>query len=159
MILKQFQKVDGLKAVVKLPIPMAAVQIEERFSIVNDEDGSILHGEAYDYLMEGLKGELYVCRRDVFEACYKYVEGAHPHAINWNTMSELGLIEQINRQVLHPLGLAMSRDPDTGSSHQIYLAEDGKWEYAAGIKSSILPPHELKAKIAGLIAAACGVSP
>lgn len=44
-------------------------------------------------------------------------------------MSELGLIEHINRLFLHPLGLAISRDPSTGHSTQILVADDGVWEY------------------------------
>lgn len=31
--------------------------------------------------------------------------------INWNQASELGLVVRINREILHPLGLSMSRDP------------------------------------------------
>lgn len=31
--------------------------------------------------------------------------------INWSQASELGLIVRINREILHTLGLSMSRDP------------------------------------------------
>lgn len=41
-------------------------------------------------------------------------------SINWNQMSELGLIERINREILHPIGLAISRNPDTGSSDSVF---------------------------------------
>ncbi|WP_436718977.1 DUF7415 domain-containing protein, partial [Vibrio cholerae] len=34
--------------------------------------------------------------------------------IDWNKMSELGLIEKINREILHPLGLAITRNVETG---------------------------------------------
>lgn len=50
--------------------------------------------------------------------------------IDWNQASELGLIVRINKEILHPLGLAMSRDIDTGVSEAIYIAEDGIWEYS-----------------------------
>jgi hypothetical protein len=54
--------------------------------------------------------------------------------IDWNTASNLGLIERINREVLHPLGLAMCRDTDTGVSPCLLVAEDGKWEYSKDIE-------------------------
>ncbi len=44
-------------------------------------------------------------------------------------MSELGLIYRINKEILHPLGLAVSRNPDTGFSEEIYISDDGEWEY------------------------------
>lgn len=74
-VFKQFEKVQGLKGVFKLPLPMAAKQMDETFSILHD-DNSTATGQPGDYLMEGLKGELYVCRKDVFEAYYKYLPEA-----------------------------------------------------------------------------------
>jgi len=50
--------------------------------------------------------------------------------INWNDMSKLGLIRRINEEILHPLGLAMSRNIETGTSEEIFVADDGIWEYA-----------------------------
>lgn len=49
--------------------------------------------------------------------------------IDWNQMSQLGLIERINREILHPLGLAMSRIVETGHSAKILISDDGEWEY------------------------------
>ncbi|HGK7310691.1 TPA: hypothetical protein ACJ51G_000661 [Aeromonas hydrophila subsp. hydrophila] len=40
--------------------------------------------------------------------------------INWNQASELGLIVRINREILHPLGLSMSRDPK-GQKHSFVV--------------------------------------
>lgn len=68
-------------------------------------------------------------------------------SINWNKMSELGLIERINREILHPVGLAISRNPETGFSEEIYVADDGIWEYHKDLKSSVLPQDELKARV------------
>lgn len=45
-------------------------------------------------------------------------------------MSKLGLIRRINEEILHPLGLAMSRNIETGTSEEIFVADDGIWEYA-----------------------------
>jgi len=53
-----------------------------------------------------------------------------PNTINWNDMSDLGLIRRINEEILHPLGLAMSRNPESGSSEAILIADDGIWEYS-----------------------------
>lgn len=53
--------------------------------------------------------------------------------LDWNDMSELGLIVRINTEILHPLGLALSRNPATGASEAVLIAPDGKWEYSADI--------------------------
>lgn len=49
--------------------------------------------------------------------------------INWNQISELGLLERINKEIMHPLGLAVYRIPDTGMSGGALVADDGVWEY------------------------------
>lgn len=68
--------------------------------------------------------------------------------IDWNTASDLGLIERINREVLHPLGLAVCRDPDTGSSPHLLVADDGIWEYSAGVDPKpVLTPEEIQEKL------------
>jgi len=64
--------------------------------------------------------------------------------IDWNKMSELGLIERINVEILHPLGLAMSRNPDTGVSDVVFVSDDGKWEYGPDRKSTIISDEEIK---------------
>jgi hypothetical protein len=53
--------------------------------------------------------------------------------LNWNDMSELGLIVRINNEILHPLGLSLSRNPGTGASEAVLIAPDGKWEYSTDI--------------------------
>lgn len=68
-------------------------------------------------------------------------------SINWNQMSELGLICCINREILHPLGLAISRNPKTGSSDEILVSSDGVWEYAPGVDNDKLSDEQIKAKI------------
>jgi len=67
--------------------------------------------------------------------------------INWNKASELGLIERINREVLHPLGLAMTRNPETGASESLLIADDGVWEYAPDMKSTVKTNDEVKAEL------------
>jgi len=44
--------------------------------------------------------------------------------IDWNKASDLGLIQRINSEILHPLGLAMTRDPETGSSPDLIFSTD-----------------------------------
>ncbi len=53
--------------------------------------------------------------------------------LTWNDMSDLGLIVRINNEILHPLGLALSRNPSAGTSEVVLIAPDGKWEYSADI--------------------------
>jgi len=76
-----------------------------------------------------------------------HVDICDPFIIDWNMMSELGLIERINVEILHPLGLAMSRNVETGVSEEILISEDGLWEYAPNRKSTIISDDEIKAKI------------
>lgn len=45
--------------------------------------------------------------------------------VDFNTLSEMGLVWRINREILHPLGLALSRDVETGSSPGALIADDG----------------------------------
>lgn len=54
--------------------------------------------------------------------------------IDWNKASELGLIERINSEILHPLGLAMYRTPDSGSSGGILVSPDREFQYAPQVK-------------------------
>ncbi|AUE22838.1 hypothetical protein Ah1_00320 [Aeromonas phage Ah1] len=65
--------------------------------------------------------------------------------IDWNDMSSLGLIKRINEQVLHPLGLAMTRNPETGSSDYVLIAPDGVFQYDETIKGrSTLTDEQIK---------------
>ena len=57
-------------------------------------------------------------------------------------MSELGLIERINREIMHPLGLAISRNPKTGMSEHIFVADDGFFEYG-NIESTVISDEEV----------------
>lgn len=53
--------------------------------------------------------------------------------LDWNQLSALGLIVRINAEILHPLGLAIFRDPASGISGGAMIAPDGKWEYAPDV--------------------------
>lgn len=58
-------------------------------------------------------------------------------SIDWNEASKLGLIEKINKEILHPLGLAMCRVPETGTSPNILVAPDGEFQYDPEMKSGV----------------------
>lgn len=49
-------------------------------------------------------------------------------------MSNLGLIHRINREILHPLGLAICRNLD-GTSDKILVAPDGVFQYDTDTQS------------------------
>ena len=67
--------------------------------------------------------------------------------INWNQIAELGLLERINREVMHPLGLAVCRDTESGVSPGALIADDGVWEFAPGMISKIIPDDEVRIKL------------
>lgn len=72
--------------------------------------------------------------------------------INWNQLSELGLLRKINRDVLHPLGLAISRNVETGFSEVILAAADGVWEYSEDIlKKPDLTEVEIRERLAEML--------
>ncbi len=60
-----------LKAV-KKPIPVRCVQIPERFTVETME--GILEGKAGDYLMIGIKGEMYPCDKAIFDETYDVID-------------------------------------------------------------------------------------
>jgi hypothetical protein len=53
---------------VKKPIPVRCIQMQEPFRVETLE--GTLEGKAGDYLMIGIKGEMYPCARDIFDASY-----------------------------------------------------------------------------------------
>lgn len=55
----------------KKPIPLRAVSISEPF-VVFTETGRAL-GKKGDYLIEGVKGNMYICKKAWFNASYRRV--------------------------------------------------------------------------------------
>ena len=49
--------------------------------------------------------------------------------IDWNEASKRGLIVRINNEILHPLGLAMCRNVEDGTSPHLLVSDDGVWVY------------------------------
>ncbi|GAG88575.1 unnamed protein product [marine sediment metagenome] len=55
----------------KKPVKIKAVQMEEEFEVKTLE--GVLRGKAGDYLLQGVKGELYPCDKGIFEETYEEV--------------------------------------------------------------------------------------
>ena len=72
------KRVDGnhsilpFRPVMKKPIVVHAVQMEVPFEVKTDE--GVMLGRSYDYLMKGVEGEYYPCRKEVFEKTYDFVK-------------------------------------------------------------------------------------
>ena len=56
---------------IKKPIPIRCLQIKEPFKVETLE--GTLEGKAGDYLMIGIKGEMYPCAKDIFEETYDII--------------------------------------------------------------------------------------
>lgn len=53
--------------------------------------------------------------------------------IDWNELSKRGLLVRINQEIMHPIGLAIFRDQETGESGGALISPDGKWEYSKNL--------------------------
>lgn len=60
------------KKYTKKPIPIRAIQIKCQFEVKTLE--GLMQGKKGDYLIEGIKGELYICDREIFEESYTEVQ-------------------------------------------------------------------------------------
>ena len=67
-----YEKVDGMMGCVKRPIVVHAKRIDEEFR-VNTLEGNYKQGKPGDYLMRGIKGELYICDGPIFEKTYDFL--------------------------------------------------------------------------------------
>lgn len=71
-VLTQFDE-SKAKEYQKLPVVISAYQLEEAIVIPTLEGDMI--GKEGDYLIHGIKGEIYPCKPDIFESTYKEVVG------------------------------------------------------------------------------------
>lgn len=69
--------------------------------------------------------------------------------INWNELAELGLLERINREVLHPLGLAAYRD-ENGNSGGALVSDDGEFCFDSNMESRVISDEEVKERLSKL---------
>ena len=63
----ELPKLEFQKAI-KKPIPIRCIQMAEAFEVVTLE--GTLTGKAGDYLMVGVRGEMYPCSKEIFEETY-----------------------------------------------------------------------------------------
>jgi hypothetical protein len=59
------------KKAVKKPIPIRCIQIQEPFMVETLEGA--LKGRKGDYLMVGVRGEMYPCSKEIFEDTYDII--------------------------------------------------------------------------------------
>ena len=60
------------KFYVKRPVPVLAVQVDDDF-VIDTLEGTLV-GKKGDYLVMGVKGELYPVKKDIFEQTYEPVD-------------------------------------------------------------------------------------
>lgn len=71
--MKKFESMPkDAKSYVKKPIPVQAIQINEPFEVATLE--GTMRGNAGDWLMCGIEGELYPCMKSIFEKSYEEVQ-------------------------------------------------------------------------------------
>lgn len=61
---------------VKKRIPIKCIQISEPFQVETLE--GTFEGKQGDFLIVGIKGEMYPCRKDIFEETYDIIENKDP---------------------------------------------------------------------------------
>lgn len=64
-----YETVPGMVGCVKKPIIVHCLQMNEPFRVQSLE-GDFKQGKPGDYLMRGVRGELYICDREIFEQTY-----------------------------------------------------------------------------------------
>ena len=60
----------GARLYIKKPIPIQAIQINQTFWVKTIETSNGFQGKEGDYLIRGIKGELYICDKEIFEESY-----------------------------------------------------------------------------------------
>jgi len=65
------------KAVRKLPVIVGAIQMPEDFEV--DTLEGTHSAKAGDYLLKGVRGELYPVKKDIFEETYEFVHVPDTH--------------------------------------------------------------------------------
>jgi len=68
-----FEDAIGLKECVKRPIIVHALQLGYPFRVKSLEGGYAV-GKPGDYLMRGIKGEHFICDKEIFEQSYDFLE-------------------------------------------------------------------------------------
>jgi len=61
----------GARLYIKKPMPIQAIQINQTFWVKTKE--GVFQAKEGDYLIRGIKGELYACDKEIFEASYWFL--------------------------------------------------------------------------------------
>lgn len=61
----------NFKQAIKKPLPVKCYQMKEPFEVETLE--GTLKGKAGDYLMIGVRGEMYPCAKDIFDETYEII--------------------------------------------------------------------------------------
>lgn len=69
---EQLKRFSGWGVYVKKPIPVKAVAMPDEFEVETLEGP--MRGKAGDYLLIGIKGEMYPCDKEIFEKTYEPVK-------------------------------------------------------------------------------------
>jgi hypothetical protein len=59
---------------IKKPVLIRCIQIQEAFKIETLE--GLMEGKAGDYLIVGVRGEMYPCAKDIFDETYEIVSAS-----------------------------------------------------------------------------------
>jgi len=60
----------GARLYIKKPTPIQAVQIMQTFWVKTMESAEGFQGKEGDYLIRGIRGEVYICDKEIFEESY-----------------------------------------------------------------------------------------
>ena len=72
-VYKTYQDIEDMRECMKKPIVVHAKKIDEEFQVETLE-GNYKTGKSGDYLMKGIKGELYICDKEIFEESYNWIK-------------------------------------------------------------------------------------
>lgn len=75
-IYETFEQVADMFPCIKKPIIVHAKMLTEA-SRVYSLEGNYKQGKVGDYLMRGVRGELYICDKDIFNETYDFIENSH----------------------------------------------------------------------------------
>jgi len=87
-------------------------ELEAPLTIAIDTLEGRMYADHDDWIIRGVQGEFYPCKPDIFAATYELVpDDPEPDPNEYLSAAEFrdsGLLAEVNRAVLHPLGYAMS---------------------------------------------------
>ena len=98
---KTWLEMGRARLFVKKPIPIFAKQIDETFWVETLEGNH--QGKEGDYLVQGIKGELYVCDKEIFEESYELLNPYMSEDIAENNRRKIKNLEAENLRLKEQL--------------------------------------------------------